>query len=1702
MRSNPKSLYRRKHYHFEYKTQSIGEIMTKIGLVIDIPFSVPFTEGILQRLKDDFSLLSKDIVFFGEHPRSSIRPLSELDEFAGQVIDLREKNPKKSGKIRIAFDLRSASMWDLSQQGIGHNARAQVEALKKYSNELDITILYDKKIGIKDNIKMLDLPMIPFDDFEPDNFDILHLTDMLSKPDELKFLPEKADNVKVAANFYDTIPIFFDEGYFKDDPEKRDNYYTRLNEIKKRVDSYLTISEASKRDMIEHVHIDGSKITTMWAGISEKFLENSPKEMDSSSKSMIDPDKPYFLYVGSHDYRKRVDLLFRAFNKIHKELNGNIQLVLAGFYLDGFENFLPKMRAESYTIPDIHVLRYVPEDTLIHLYQNAQALIFPSLYEGFGLPIVEAMACGCPVAAFHNSAIPEVAGDAAILVKNADHNALAEAALKIMRDADLRKSLREKGYVRAKNFTWEKAADITYQTYLKTLGKSPNIELEKIEIEESVPSPLFVSTPDEKEVEYGDPSDIKVTVEGAFLDKSGYALHSRQMVLGLDALGADVKLNMLWFAGAPDIQTVDPLTPRDENAIYLTRSTGEIQKYITPVEPEKAKRIIELTQRDCPPEGRTLVANLPADTPKDHIYKRIRERNEGFEKYVGYTMFEMADLPKGWVEGCSCMDEIWVPSIFNLETFSNAGVPSEKMKLVPLGVDDKLYQPDSVVPMQIPGLKGFNFLSIFQWTKRKGWDILLKAYLKTFTQQEDVALVIRSYHSASHEVESKVRDYITSLGYEISKIPRISVISAPIASAHMPNLYKACQAFVLPTRGEGWGLPYMEAMTMGMPVIGTRFSAHLEFMNDKNSYLIDNLGTELVDDEQIADSELYRGTSWAMPSLEHTAELMRHVYENYSEAKEKGVLARKDILANWTVENQVAKTAEALLDKPLRKSNQETQKEAERVEINLKAEPFDKPKSSRIVEAPAFIKSTGDKPLRVAMQNRPQTFDAPGGDTVVMQQLKRGLEKLGVEVDYVLKLEDLSKYDLVHVFNFALSDMVKLFAENAESQKKPIVITPMYEDWPGFINPSFKLYYLFKEYIEKGQPRGQFNEIMAPLKRLKRHHRADNSFNVKLAGAITPSGTQEAARIKSDYPYARNVLPVYLGCDITETEVDAEMFRNETGIREEFVLCVGRIETRKNQLMLMKALEDEDIPLVFVSGGYTYQTPYLDLVRKFNRRGPTYLLDRLSDEMLTSAYKAAKVHALPSWYELPGMVSVEAAHYDCNVAASPRGTIEDYLGDYGYYAEPDDPEAIREAVLNAFKNPVDPGLKKYVKRFTWMASAKSTLEIYRKVLSEDGKVKEILEDAVRMRTSGDMNNALKKYEDALEIHSHNREALTSAAEIYALNRDAKSNTLTEKLETMLRERGEKCEPRIPRKLEENFVFEEIEAESVPDASDEIEKAFTMISAGVYHDAEIILKEKLVKSESDYNALYGMGKVEFLRGNYENAKEYLEKSVQSRTTGENLILLAETLEKMHLVDEAMKNLDKVKMLPGINGGYDFEINRLRGHCLLKKGQLNEAETCYRSALELDSKSEKPYLGLGSLQLLRKDFNSAEEYYKKALVMKPDCDKAYLGLSLIDLERNNPEEALAHTVSALEINLENKQTVMTCIRAAHQSGKLETAEKYLSKYIQLHPANIEILYSLAGIRYTLGDREGALQAAEQALLFNPDHEPTVELIESMG
>ncbi|MCI1693597.1 glycosyltransferase [Aneurinibacillus aneurinilyticus] len=266
---------------------------------------------------------------------------------------------------------------------------------------------------------------------------------------------------------------------------------------------------------------------------------------------------------------------------------------------------------------------------------------------------------------------------------------------------------------------------------------------------------------------------------------------------------------------------------------------------------------------------------------------------------IGRTMFETDSLPPGWVEKMNELTEIWVPSEFNRETFATAGVEKERIFILPGTLDAKLYNPDQIQPYPLANTYSFKFLSVFDWNKRKGWDVLVRAYFKEFSAKEDVCLILKisKMLESNANIGRDILEQARLMG--LRSIPPIQIVESYFTEEDMIRLYAAVDAFVLPSRGEGWGRPYMEAMAMALPTIGTRWGGQTAFMNDTNSYLIDVEGIVPIE-RSIPYFGRLDGHRWAEPSEEHLRLLMRSVYENAEQAKQIGKKAREEVFNKFS----------------------------------------------------------------------------------------------------------------------------------------------------------------------------------------------------------------------------------------------------------------------------------------------------------------------------------------------------------------------------------------------------------------------------------------------------------------------------------------------------------------------------------------------------------------------------------------------------------------------------------------------------------------------------------------------------------------------------------------------------------------------------------------------------------------------------------
>ncbi|MCW3053740.1 MAG: hypothetical protein JWN14_2910, partial [Chthonomonadales bacterium] len=349
--------------------------------------------------------------------------------------------------------------------------------------------------------------------------------------------------------------------------------------------------------------------------------------------------------------------------------------------------------------------------------------------------------------------------------------------------------------------------------------------------------------------------------QGPVFDASGYASDGRDLILSL-------------------IQAGEPLALAPEpwgDAVAL------------PLEDQKRL------------DARRIPTAAPAELLVSNTLPGLLRKSENARFQIARTVFETDRLPAGWANLFNSMDRIWVHSPFNQETFARSGVDANKIAIIPESIDAARFTAESE-PWPLPGNEPFKFLSLFDWSLHKGWDVLLEAFARAFGDNPQVGLFLKTWSSSHYSLEDILHQadahLLSRLGRGLVEFSNIHIWQETLAATDMPRLYHAVDCFVIPTRCEGWCRPLMEAMAAGLPTIATAWGGQTAFHNSQVGY---PLKYELVPVSSVGAQELpiYAGHYWAEPSLPDLQRLMSHVVGKQAAAQKKGQIAQKSIARDY-----------------------------------------------------------------------------------------------------------------------------------------------------------------------------------------------------------------------------------------------------------------------------------------------------------------------------------------------------------------------------------------------------------------------------------------------------------------------------------------------------------------------------------------------------------------------------------------------------------------------------------------------------------------------------------------------------------------------------------------------------------------------------------------------------------------------------------
>ena len=525
-----------------------------------------------------------------------------------------------------------------------------------------------------------------------------------------------------------------------------------------------------------------------------------------------------------------------------------VRLILAGAttspeYLQRIEERIRTLGLASQVV----LAGTVPEATLMAFYRSADAFICMSEHEGFGMPLIEAALFNVPVLACAASSIPGTLGGGGLLIEDDNPRTMAEQLHLLLTDSTLRRRVSVAQQRNLRRFE------------VGRMREQLTAYLQQLDI--MVPRATAATAMNELQGYW--------QIEGPFDSSYSLAIVNRELALALKESGKDVGLRSL-EGGNDTVPSDEFLSSHPDCAALAQRCKG------TTTTPDVALRFC------YPPQ----VADMQGKINVLHSY--------GWEE---------SGFPEEYVEEFNhYLDLITVLSHSVAKILRDAGV------CVPIAVTgagvDHLLQVVPQTPAELQGtLRGFGFLHISSCFPRKGIDTLLWVYGQLFRSRDDVSLIIKTFPNPHNDVAMQLERFRQF----DPDFPHVVLIERDYTEAELVGLYRACHAFVAPSRGEGFGLPLAEAMLFNLPVITTAWGGQMDFCDDSNAWLCDYVFAK-------AQTHLAQTHSvWADPDIDHLTQLMRTVFQLSPEQRARHTAAaRRRILRHFTWDRVALATEQAV----------------------------------------------------------------------------------------------------------------------------------------------------------------------------------------------------------------------------------------------------------------------------------------------------------------------------------------------------------------------------------------------------------------------------------------------------------------------------------------------------------------------------------------------------------------------------------------------------------------------------------------------------------------------------------------------------------------------------------------------------------------------------------------------------------------------
>ncbi len=681
--------------------------------------------------------------------------------------------------------------------------------------------------------------------YNPDLYIGPHVFERFQKPIYAKAI----DGIKNGSFFYDAIPLLFPEIYLRTN-ELMEWYSSRMN-ILQEYDEIYALSRASADEAIDLMKIEQSKVKVIGGGFrkSDQFSSSKKNEEDLT-----------FLYFGAFDLRKNVKLIIESFAEFLRLKNRNARLVLAGHVQDYSIEIAPleDLARKLNVFSNVEFRGYIPNDKIASLFSEADLFIQASIAEGLGLGLLDAVSYGVPAIALDIPSSREVLGDNSFYFNN-DVKSLAKLMCEMTDDISLRVRYTSTQYEHAKGLTWELAASRLINELMIESGLNNNNPVNKVrmsylEVLQQLSASRYLSSLNLELLSEMVASNFSLTYKDIFTHKSKTELDLNTLLIEGH------------FEGSYSLSILNREFTSEMKAIYPATNSREIY-----FEPGSNSFMLK--------RETSLSTYQKAEIVSRNVYPPLAHDMDGMWNFFHCFNWEETEFPKKYVmefnyflDGVSCASSEVQKALID----SGVRIPTQ---VVPLA----RREPDRHPFQQLSKGSDFTFLHISSGFPRKGVDVLLKAFHEEFKNNSEVRLIIKTFSNPHQNVMHLISELT---GGETAN--RILLIEEEYAEKDIYSLYENADCLVQPSRGEGFGLPILEAMSAGLKVIATKWGGQMDFYSDANNY---GVKYEMNFSKSHVGSEK---SLWAEPNLDDLRLQMRKVF---SEGKYKK--KRRPVTHSW-----------------------------------------------------------------------------------------------------------------------------------------------------------------------------------------------------------------------------------------------------------------------------------------------------------------------------------------------------------------------------------------------------------------------------------------------------------------------------------------------------------------------------------------------------------------------------------------------------------------------------------------------------------------------------------------------------------------------------------------------------------------------------------------------------------------------------------